>query len=73
MVYLGLSPFPVIVTTRIVSCLVGDPNLNLHLPLSLGRGDNPMYVTLPPIIMVQSKMGVSPIGSLPFKYIAIFH
>ncbi len=28
--------------------------------------------TLPPI-MVQSKMGVSPIGSLPFKYCAIFH
>ena len=27
-----------------------------------------MDVTLPPIIMVQSKMGVSPIGSLPFKY-----
>ena len=24
--------------------------------------------TLPPIIMVQSKVGVSPIGSLPFKY-----
>ena len=23
-------------TTRIVSCLVGDPNLNLHLPLLLG-------------------------------------
>ena len=26
---LGLSPFPV-VTTRIVSCLIGNPNLNLH-------------------------------------------
>ena len=29
---------PVIVTTRIVSCLVGDSELNLHLPLLLGRG-----------------------------------
>ena len=27
----------------------------------------------PPIIMVQWKMGVSPIGSLPFKHPAIFH
>ena len=26
------------------------------------------FTTLLPIIMVQSKMGVSPIGSLPFKY-----
>ena len=25
-------------TTRIVSCLVGNPNLNLHLPLLLRRG-----------------------------------
>ncbi len=36
--YLGLSPFPVIVTTRIVSCLVGNPNLNLHLPLAYWEG-----------------------------------
>ena len=28
--YLGLSPFPVIVTTRIITFLVGNPNLNLH-------------------------------------------
>ena len=27
--------------TRIVMVLVGDPNLNLHLPLLLGGGDNP--------------------------------
>ena len=26
----GLSPFPVIVTTRIITFLVGNPNLNLH-------------------------------------------
>ena len=37
-VSLGLSPFPVIVTTRIITFLVGDPELNLHLPLLLGRG-----------------------------------
>ena len=36
------------------------------------RGFSETYI-LPPIIMVQSKMGVSPIGSLPFKYYAIFH
>ena len=29
-VFLGLSPFPVIVTTRIITFLVGNPNLNLH-------------------------------------------
>ena len=27
-----------------------------------------LNVTLPPIIMVASKMGASPIGSVPFKY-----
>ena len=37
-VQLGLSPFPVIVTNRIITFLVGDPNLNLHLPLLLARG-----------------------------------
>ena len=41
--YLGLSPFPVIVTTIIVTFFVGEPELNLHLPLSLGWGDNPTY------------------------------
>ena len=30
MVFLGLSPFPVTVTTRIITFLVGDPELNLH-------------------------------------------
>ena len=28
--YLGLSPLPVRVTTRIITFLVGNPNLNLH-------------------------------------------
>ena len=36
--YVGLSPCPVTVTTRIVVFLVGDPNLNLYLPLLLGGG-----------------------------------
>ena len=39
--YIGLCPCPVTVTTRIITCLVGDPNLNLHLPLASWRGDNP--------------------------------
>ena len=43
-VYLGLSPGPVTVTTRIFIFLVGDPELSLHLPLLLGRGDNPKYI-----------------------------
>ena len=34
----------------------------------LGSGYIPVPNSLPPIIMVQLKMGVSPIGSLPFKY-----
>ena len=34
-VWLGLSPGPVTVTTRIVIFFVGDPELNLHLPLLL--------------------------------------
>ncbi len=33
------SPHPVTVTTRIISFLAGNPNLNLHLPLeSWGPG-----------------------------------
>ena len=26
-------------------CRIGNPNLNLHLPLANGRGDNPTYTT----------------------------
>ena len=37
-IYIGLSPLPVIVTTRIITFLVGNPELNLHLPLLLGGG-----------------------------------
>ena len=37
-VYLGLPPLPVTVTPRIITFLVGDPNLNLHLPQLLGGG-----------------------------------
>ena len=37
--YVGLFPLPRMpVTTRIVMFLVGDPELNLHLPLLLGGG-----------------------------------
>ena len=38
MYILGCPPFPVTVTTRIVTFLVGDPELNLHLPQLLGGG-----------------------------------
>ncbi len=39
--YLGLSPCPVTVTSRIIVFLVGDPNLNLHLPLESWEGGQP--------------------------------
>ena len=35
---LGCPPLPVTVTTGNIIFLVGDPNLNLHLPLLLGGG-----------------------------------
>ena len=35
---IGLSPLPVTVTTRIITFLVGDPNLNLHLPQASWEG-----------------------------------
>ena len=37
---IGLSPFPVIVTTRIVSCLVGDSYKPSFATIT-GKGDNP--------------------------------
>ena len=37
-VYVRSTPHPVTVTTRIITFLVGNPNLNLHLPLLLGGG-----------------------------------
>ena len=39
--YIGLSPLPVTVTTRIVTFLVGNPNLNLHLPQASLEGGQP--------------------------------
>ena len=41
-IYFGLSPFPVIVTTRIVSCLVGNPYKPSFATIT-GKGDNPTY------------------------------
>ena len=35
-IFIGLLPCPVTGTTRIIIFLVGDPNLNLHLPLGGG-------------------------------------
>ena len=40
---IGLSPFPVI-TTRINTFLVGNPDKILHMPLLLGRGPRPVYI-----------------------------
>ena len=37
-VYIGYGPFPVTLTTRIIPFSVGNPELNLYLPLLLGRG-----------------------------------
>ena len=45
-VSIGLSPLPVTVTTRIITFLVGDPNLNLHLPQESCEGNNPKYQEL---------------------------
>ena len=38
--YIGSSPNPVTVTTRIIPFLVGNPNLNLDLRLLLGGRPN---------------------------------
>ena len=38
---LGCGPLTVIVTTRIITFLVGDPNLNLHFPLESCEGATP--------------------------------
>ncbi len=40
---IGLSPFSVIVTTRIVSCLVGNPYKPSFATIT-GKGDNPIYI-----------------------------
>ena len=40
--FIGLSPFPVIVTTRIVSCLVGDSYKPSFATIT-GKGDNPRH------------------------------
>ena len=42
LIYFGLSPRPVTVTTRIIIFLVGDP-YKLSFAFATGRGDNPRY------------------------------
>ncbi len=42
-VYIGLSPLPVKVTTRIITFLVGDPYKPSFATVT-GRGDNPRYI-----------------------------
>ena len=41
--YIGLSPLPVTVTTRIITFLVGDPYKPSFATVT-GRGDNPIYI-----------------------------
>ena len=43
--YVGLSPLPVTVTTRIITFLVGDPYKPSFATVT-GRGDNPSYMIL---------------------------
>ena len=50
-IYLGLSPLPVRVTTRIITFLVGNP-YKPSFPLLLGRGDNPIYIYIYILIYV---------------------
>ena len=42
-IYVGLSPLPVTVTTRIITFLVGDPYKPSFATVT-GRGDNPKYM-----------------------------
>ena len=42
--WIGLSPFPVIVTTRIITFLVGNPYKPSFATIT-GKGDNPTYGT----------------------------
>ena len=51
-VSLGTTPHPVTVTTRIVTFLIGNPELNLHFWLLLGGGPRPK-VSLYPLLRVR--------------------
>ena len=42
---IGMFPFPVIVTTRIISCLVGDSYKPSFATIT-GKGDNPRYLRI---------------------------
>ena len=44
-IYIGLSPLPVTVTTRIITFLVGDPYKPSFATVT-GTGDNPTYTPL---------------------------
>ena len=63
-VHFGLSPLPVTVTTRIITFSVGDPELNLYLPLLLGRGHTQCIIDFIHSIIL------SLLSSLPW---ALFH
>ena len=61
-VYFGLSPFPVIVTTRIITFLVGNP-YNPSVPLLLGRGTTQSIL----IYKIQSWKGLNVWKHRPFE------
>ena len=52
--YLGLSPCPVTVTTRITTFLVGNPEKNPSFATVTGRGDNPRYNCVNPSTVQQN-------------------
>ena len=53
LLYLGLSPLPVTVTTRIITFLVGDP-YKPSFATVIGRGDNPSYIKHWPVLKKQT-------------------
>ncbi len=59
--YLRSTPHPVTVTTRIITFLVGNPYLNLHLPLaSCMGGRSNLYLKWPPGAWHTFSVGLTP-------------
>ena len=46
LIYIGLSPFPATVSTRIITFLVGDPYKPSFVTVT-GRGEYPKYISVP--------------------------
>ena len=54
-IYIGLSPLPVTVTTRMIPYLVGNPYKPLFVTVT-GQGDNPIYIYIISIYIYAVKM-----------------